>query len=67
MAARAALALEEQRAPPSLRVRTPLGRLPWDVAQTEFGVQGADFLGVLGGLLVGVAQTESRVQVRDTS
>ena len=33
-----------------LRVPEPLDRLPWDVAQTEFGVQGAAFLAVLGGL-----------------
>lgn len=50
-----------------MRVRAPLDRLPWDVAQTEFGSQGADFLAVLGGLLVRVAQTERRAQVLDTS
>src|SRR5712692_4106916 len=33
-----------------LRVGRPLDRLPWDLAQDQFGVQGADFLGVLGGL-----------------
>src|SRR5580704_5541091 len=30
----------------------PLKRLPWDVAQTQFGVQGTEFLGQFGRLLV---------------
>ena len=34
------------------RVPPPLTRLPWEMAQEEFGVAGADFLGSLGRLLV---------------
>jgi hypothetical protein len=32
-------------------VAAPLDRLPWDVAQKSFGVQGADFIGHLGRVL----------------
>ncbi len=34
-----------------LKMPVPLDRLPWDVAQKSFGVQGADFIGHLGRLL----------------
>jgi hypothetical protein len=34
------------------RVPAPLTRLPWDLAQEEFGVVGADFIGSLGRLLL---------------
>ena len=33
------------------RVPPPLTRLPWELAQEEFGVAGADFLGSMGRLL----------------
>lgn len=45
------------------RVPPPLDRLPWDLAQDEFGVQGADFLGAFGRLLGRSAQDEMRCQV----
>ena len=44
--------------PEPLRMRAPLDRLPWDIAQDEFGVQGADFLGVFGQVLVHYAQDQ---------
>jgi hypothetical protein len=53
--------------PPPLRVPPPLDRLPWDFAQDQFGAQGADFLGIFGRLLLGVAQDPMRAQVADTS
>lgn len=53
--------------PAPMRPKPPLERLPWDIAQTEFGVQGSDFLGLLGGLLIRVAQTQRPPQVPDTS
>lgn len=56
-----------ERAPEPLRVRRPLDRLPWDLAQDEFGVQGADLLGVFGRLLTGYAQDEIRAQAVDYS
>ena len=46
----ARMVLDEPPAP--LRLPPPLEQLPWDIAQSEFGVQGADFLGVMGGLLL---------------
>jgi hypothetical protein len=48
---------QEQPAEP-LRLPSPLSRLPWDVAQSEFGVQGADFLGVMGKVLLRPGQSE---------
>jgi len=39
-------------APVPLRPPPPLNQLPWDIAQSEFGAQGADFLGVMGELLL---------------
>ena len=53
--------------PEPLRVRRPLDRLPWDLAQDQFGVQGADFLGVFGGLLVRHAQDQMRAQGHDVT
>ena len=49
-----------------LRVPPPLNRLPWDIAQSEFGVQGADFIGVMATLPLGAAQTQFTVQVADS-
>jgi hypothetical protein len=56
-----------QVSPPApLRMPRPLDRLPWDLAQDQFGVQGADFLGVLGKVLLGVAQDQRSAQVAET-
>ena len=41
-------------------VAAPLSRLPWQLAQEEFGVMGADFLGSLGRILVDHAKDEIR-------
>jgi hypothetical protein len=49
------------------RLPAPLDRLPWDVAQDEFGVQGAEFLGEFGRLLMKSAQDEMAAQVHDSS
>ena len=46
------------RPPEPLRLPPPLSQLPWDIAQSEFGVKGADFIGVMGTLLVHAAQSE---------
>jgi hypothetical protein len=40
------------RPPAPLRLPAPLNQLPWDIAQSAFGVQGADFLGVMAGLVL---------------
>ena len=52
----------DSRAPPR-----PLDRLPWDIAQTEFGVQGAAFIGETARLLLRMQQTQRRVEVTDSS
>jgi hypothetical protein len=44
--------------PEPLRLPSPLNRLPWDIAQSEFGVQGADFIGVMGALLLRSTQSQ---------
>jgi hypothetical protein len=46
--------------PEPLRLPSPLNRLPWDIAQSEFGVQGADFIGVMGTLLLHSAQFQMK-------
>lgn len=46
------------RPPAPLRLPAPLNQLPWDIAQSEFGVQGADFLGVMAGLVLRSTQFE---------
>ena len=45
-------------APSPLRVPAPLSKLPWDLAQDQFGVQGTDFIGVMGRMLHGYAQDQ---------
>src|SRR5436305_6621315 len=50
----------EEPKPEPLRLPGPLSRLPWDVAQSQFGVQGADFIGVMARLLLDDAQSQLR-------
>ena len=47
--------------PEPLRLPSPLNQLPWDIAQSEFGVQGADFIGVMGALLLHSAQSQLKL------
>jgi hypothetical protein len=49
-----------ERPPEPLRLPRPLSELPWDIAQDEFGAQGADFLGIMSTLILGPAQDEIR-------
>jgi hypothetical protein len=46
-------------------VRAPLNQLPWDLAKDEFGAQGADFIAVLGGVLLRAAKDQFRAYVAD--
>src|ERR1035438_2848952 len=39
-----------------LRLPAPLNQLPWDVAKDHFGVQGADFIWVMGLLIIRAAK-----------
>jgi hypothetical protein len=48
--------------PEPSRVGAPLDRLPWDVAQDEFGAKGAEFIAVLGRLLNKPRQDAMRSQ-----
>ena len=55
-----------QTEPPEvLRVPAPLGQLPWEFAKDEFGSQHADFMGVLGALMVRTAKDEFRAYLID--
>jgi hypothetical protein len=49
------------------RLAAPLSSLPWDLAQEEFGVAGADFLGSMGRLLLVGAKDEIHSQVPDAT
>ena len=56
---------EQDRAPEPLRLPPPLNRLPWDIAQDQFGVEGTDFIGILSTVLLRVAQDQSQVYSTD--
>jgi hypothetical protein len=56
---------KEDQAPEPLRLPPPLNRLPWDIAQSEFGSQGADFIGVLGVLLLRGTQSQFQAYLTD--
>lgn len=47
---------KSKRAPEPLRLPHPLSNLPWDIAHDEFGHKGADFIGVMGAVLLQAAK-----------
>jgi len=49
---------EQDRPPEPLRLPPPLSRLPWDIAQDQFGVQGTDFIGILSTVLLRATQDQ---------
>ena len=57
----------QERGVEPLRLPEPLSRLPWDIAQDEFGAQGADFLGVMGTVILGAAQDKTRAYLIDST
>src|SRR5436853_1452345 len=57
----------QDRPPEPLRLPPPLSRLPWDIAQSQFGTEGADFIGILGAVLLRSAQSQFRVYVTEGS
>jgi hypothetical protein len=57
---------QQDRPPEPLRLPPPLSRLPWDIAQSQFGIQGADFIGVMGTVLLRAAQSQFEAYVIDT-
>lgn len=67
-AASAERAEAEARAPPPPpRLPGALARLPWDVAQDQFGHEGAEFIGVFGRLLLVEAKDQTRGQPTDST
>jgi len=52
-------ALQTESAAEPIRVPAPLDRLPWEFAKDEFGSQRADFIGVMGALMVRTAKDSS--------
>lgn len=58
---------EEDRPPEPLRLPPPLSRLPWDIAQDEFGVQGTDFIGILSTVLLRATQDQFKAYPVDTT
>src|SRR5271170_4925552 len=53
--------------PEPLRMPAPLSRLPWDVAKIQFGLQGADFIGVMSALMVRAAKDQIRPYLSDST
>jgi hypothetical protein len=59
---------QAQERPPDPRpVPAPLNRLPWEVAKDEFGAKGADFIGLMGTLLLRSAKDEFRTYLADST
>src|SRR5438270_3426109 len=57
-----------QTDPPAepLRMAVPLTKVPWDLAKDQFGAEGADFIGILGGVLLRAAKDQFRAYVADS-
>ena len=53
--------------PEPVRLPSPLSRLPWDLAQEEFGAKGADFIGAMGRLLLEAAKDQFEGHIIDSS
>jgi len=64
--ARRLLARSSDSDPDPPRPPRPLDRLPWDIAQTEFGVQGAEFMSEFGRVLATQRQMQMRAEVLDS-
>ena len=54
-----------ESAPEPLRLPAPLSQLPWDLAKDEFGAQGAEFIGVMGALLLRSAKDQFQTYLID--
>ena len=55
-----------QKQPPEpLRLPPPLTQLPWDLAKDEFGDKGADFIGVMGALIIRTTKDQFRAYLLD--
>ena len=56
----------QEQPPEPLRLPPPLGQLPWDLAKDEFGRKGADFIGLMGGLLERLTKDQFRLYPADS-
>ena len=55
---------DAQKQPPEpLRLPPPLPQLPWDLAKDQFGAKGADFIAVMGALILRAAKDQFRAYV----
>src|SRR6266545_3605875 len=51
--------------PEPLRLPAPLNQLPWDIAKDQFGPKGAEFIGVMGTLLLQSAKDQLEMYLVD--
>ena len=51
--------------PEPLRFPAPLNQLPWEFAKDQFGSQGADFIGVMSALILGVVKDQIHSYLQD--
>jgi hypothetical protein len=51
--------------PEPLRLPAPLNQLLWEFAKDQFGAQGADFIGVIGALMVRTAKDQFLAYLTD--
>ena len=58
---------KSERAPEPLRLSHPLSSLPWDIAQDEFGIKGADFIGAMGEVVLRAAKNQFKGEVVDSA
>jgi hypothetical protein len=60
-------ATQTQSPPEPLRLPPPLNQLPWGLAKDQFGSQRADFIGVMGALIVRSAKDQFRAYPVDST
>ena len=58
-------AAQTQPPPEPLRLPAPLNQLPWEFAKDQFGAQCADFIGVMGALMIRSAKDQFRAYLVD--
>src|SRR5439155_21154244 len=58
---------QQDRPPEPLCLPPPLSQLPWDIAQSQFGTEGADFIGIMGALLLRSAQSQFKAYLIEAS
>ena len=60
-------AAQTQPSPEPLRLPAPLNQLPWEFAKDQFGSQRADFIGVMGALMVRSAKDQFQTYPIDST